>query len=180
MMNLKNSLKTPFNNIIAKRAAFSEPRLRRAAVGFMILSFLGFLDASYLTAKHFLGTPLNCSIPLFGFFEGCGTVTNSKYAVIFGVPIALLGALYYLFIFVLSAVYLDTKNQKIIFILSFFPIAGFIFSLGLIYLQIFVINALCFYCVASAIISTLLFILGAYMIYCYNTVDGKYGISKYE
>jgi uncharacterized membrane protein len=147
-MDLKSLLKKPFNNNLLIGT-------RWLIAGFIILSFLGFLDASYLAAKYYLGTPLNCSI-----FEGCETVTTSKYAVVFNVPLALIGALYYLFIFILSAMYFDFRNYKIIFVLSFFSIFGFLFSLWLVYLQIFVIEAICFYCVVSAAISTSLFILG--------------------
>lgn len=52
-------------------------------LGFLILGFLGFLDATYLTVKHYLGTPINCSI-----FEGCEKVTTSQYATVGGVPVS--------------------------------------------------------------------------------------------
>jgi uncharacterized membrane protein len=59
--------------------------------GLIVVSFLGFLDATYLAAKHYLGAPIACSI-----FEGCEKVTTSQYAAVFNIPVALLGALYYL------------------------------------------------------------------------------------
>ena len=63
---------------------------------FLPVSFLGFIDASYLTIKHFVGTPLPCSV-----LKVCEEVTTSQYSVIGGVPVAMLGAIYYLAIFVL-------------------------------------------------------------------------------
>lgn len=120
-----------------------------------ILSFAGFLDASYLTFKHYSGTPINCAI-----FNGCEEVTTSQYATIGSIPVALLGAIYYAAIFLLIIAYLDTKN------LNFFKLAilltplGFLTSLGLVYLQLFVIKAICLYCMVSAVDSTLLFIAG--------------------
>lgn len=122
---------------------------------FLTLSLLGFLDASYLTLKYYQGEAPTCA-----FFKGCDIVTTSKYATIFGVSIALLGAIYYLALFILSVLYLDTKNPRFIKIGAIIAGGGFLFSLWLIYLQLFVINALCIYCLVSALSSTALFLAG--------------------
>ncbi len=122
---------------------------------FIILSFIGFLDAAYLTAVHYLGITPNCTI-----LEGCETVTTSKYATVFGVPIALFGAMYYLSVFLLSVIYFDNKNEKVLLLAAYLTPLGFLASLVLIYLQLFVIYAICLYCIVSAATSTLLFILG--------------------
>lgn len=123
----------------------------------LILSFLGFLDASFLTVKHYLGLRIGCS--LFNI-NGCDVVTKSPYAAVGPIPIALLGALYYVFIFVLTILYWDLKKEKIILFIARFSIVGFVISLLLVFLQIFVIKAICLYCVGSAITSTLIFLLG--------------------
>jgi len=123
--------------------------------GFIIFSFIGFLDATYLTSQHFLGTEVKCIIT-----TGCEEVTNSKYSVVFGVPLALLGALYYLTVLVLSLAYADTQAKKIMVLMPFLTATGFLASVYLVYLQLFVIDAICFYCMMSAGTSTLLFILG--------------------
>ena len=123
--------------------------------GFVILSFIGFLDATYLTAKHYLGIPINCSL-----FEGCEKVTSSQYATIFDIPVSLAGAGYYLLIFVLMIAYLDTKKERILYFISRLALLGFIASLWFLYLQLFVIKAICLYCMISFTTSTLLFILG--------------------
>jgi|SRR3989344_544084 len=122
---------------------------------FLTLSLLGFLDASYLAIKYYQG-----EVPTCAFFQGCDVVTTSEYAAIFGISIALLGAIYYLSLLILSIIYLDTKNPRFIKIGAVIAGGGFLFSLWLIYLQIFVLNALCLYCIISAISSTSLFIIG--------------------
>ncbi|MDA1060357.1 MAG: vitamin K epoxide reductase family protein [bacterium] len=125
----------------------------------IIISFIGFLDTSYLTISHYTGLDLGCSIT-----KGCESVTTSAYSVIYGIPLSLLGLLYYFTILFLSLLYYDTKNRKI---LSFIPpltTVGFLFSLWLVYLQIFVIEAICQYCMLSAITSTILFILGLFVL----------------
>ena len=122
--------------------------------GFVILSFIGFLDATYLTVKHYLGVPINCSL-----FEGCEEVTSSQYATILDVPVSLVGIGFYLLIFVLMIAYLDTKKERILYFISRLTFLGFIASLWFLYLQLFVIKAICLYCIISFTTSTLLFIL---------------------
>lgn len=125
----------------------------------VVISFIGFLDAAYLTIQHYQAG----IIPCVGF-TGCEQVTTSKYATLWNVPIALFGAVYYLIILLSAIFFVDTKNRKALLILSFLPMAGFAASLVLVYLQIFVIKALCTYCVVSALSSTILFILGLKLI----------------
>lgn len=125
---------------------------------FVIIGFLGFLDATFLTAEHYLSSFLNC--PLFG---SCEKVTMSPYAVVSGIPVALFGSIYYLAIFILSIAYFDTGRARILRFAADLTLLGLIASLWFLYLQLFVIKALCFYCLISALTSTLLFILGLFM-----------------
>lgn len=124
-------------------------------VSFIILSLLGFADSAYLTAKHYLRTPLPCFITV-----RCDVVTNSVYATVGPIPVALLGALYYLTIFILAAYALWLGSQKTIRLAAFLTPLGLLASLYFVYIQLFVLHAICIYCVVSAISSTLLFILG--------------------
>jgi uncharacterized membrane protein len=156
MKSLETSSVRPFHKAQDKRLAVIPKWIIFALI---FVSFIGFLDATYLTAKHYLGTPLECSI-----FEGCERVTTSPYATVFGIPVALLGALYYLFIFILSVAYLDTKRSLFISIIPPFTAMGLLASVWFIYLQLFVIKAICIYCVVSAVTSTALFILGIFVI----------------
>ncbi|HYC83455.1 MAG TPA: vitamin K epoxide reductase family protein [Candidatus Paceibacterota bacterium] len=119
-----------------------------------ILSFIGFLDAAYLTAKHYIGGALPCLIT-----SGCDTVTTSAYSALFGIPIALFGALYYLSVFIAAIVLLDSGSRFARYYIFLATPFGFLVSLWLIYLQAFVLNAFCSYCLLSAATSTLLFIL---------------------
>lgn len=121
----------------------------------IIVSFLGFLDASYLTIAHYTGSQLNCSI-----IKGCDQVTTSSYSEIFGIPVALLGMFYYLTVLLLTLFYFDSKNQTILKLIFPLTCLGLIASAWFMYAQIFIIKALCQYCIVSAITSTTLFILG--------------------
>jgi len=118
----------------------------------LVIAIIGFIDATYLTVNHYNGTDLVC-----GTSGGCTVVTTSTYSQIFGIPVALFGSLYYFFVASLSLAYLQQKNSLILKMLTYIPIIGFLMSGWFVYLQLYVINAICFYCMGSAITSTLLF-----------------------
>ncbi|MEK9183986.1 MAG: vitamin K epoxide reductase family protein, partial [Patescibacteria group bacterium] len=93
--------------------------------------------------------------------DGCDTVTTSKYSAVAGMPVALMGAIYYLVIFILAISYLESKKDRLAFLISRFTIIGFLASLWFVYLQVFVLKALCLYCLFSALTSTALFAISA-------------------
>jgi uncharacterized membrane protein len=119
-----------------------------------LLSFIGFLDASYLTASHYGATELAC-----GLSGGCDTVTTSEYSTVFGIPVALGGALFYFSVLIFSLLFIDTKNKKFLLPIVFLTPLGFLSSVWFVYLQLYVIEAICYYCMGSATTSTLLFLL---------------------
>lgn len=125
----------------------------------LVVSFFGFLDAVYLTAQHYSDTPLICST-----VGGCNQVITSKYATIGHIPVALIGSIFYLTIFILGNIYASTRKKRVKTFLSYLTIAGFLTSLWFVYLQLFVIRAICFYCIVSAATSSILFIAGMHMI----------------
>ena len=121
------------------------------------IGLLGLMDATFLTMKHFQGITPGCSAVF-----GCGDVLTSQYSQILGIPTSLLGALYYLTIIVISLVYINKGDNKLLKYVSYLTIIGFIFSIFLVYIQLFVIGSICIYCMFSALTSTVLFILGMY------------------
>ena len=129
-----------------------------------LLSFLGLMDASYLAAKHYSGTIPPCAI-----VKGCEAVTTSQYAVInlpiidIGISVALLGAIYYLVVLIISIVIIDTKNDWLKKFLAKFSILGLLASIWFISLQLFVIKALCLYCLVSAFSSTAIFVTAIFL-----------------
>lgn len=124
-------------------------------IALIAVAVTGFGDATYLTVKHYGNSAITCAIG-----EGCETVTTSKYSTLFGFPISLFGALYYLTILLLLIAYFDTRKTGLLKMAARFSVIGFLVSLGLVSLQVFVIRAICFYCMISAASSTVIFILG--------------------
>lgn len=133
--------------------------LPKAIIGLLLLvSFIGFVDAAYLTVQHYLGAPPACSI-----FEGCEKVTTSRYATLLGLPVALLGTVYYLVIFLALVAYLDRRREIFVLCAAAITPVGLAASAWFVFLQIFVIEAICPYCMVSALASTVLFVLGVWV-----------------
>jgi len=151
---------TNLEPLSSKPALLQSPRISRGlAVAFIVISFFGFLDSAYLTVEHYRG-----AIPPCGIIEGCETVTTSSYSQILGVPVALGGAIFYLLIFILSILRFERENDKFLKIASYLTPLGFIASLWFLYLQLFVIQAICIYCLFSTLTSTTLLIFGIVLI----------------
>lgn len=138
----------------------------------LILSLIGLLVSAYLSYSKLSGIPVKCSL-----LTGCETVEQSSYSMIFGIPVAVLGLVFYLSL-IISTFFRVNINYKDL-ISKFVLIAtafGFIFSLYLTYLELYVIFAICAYCVLSALVSTGLFFVSIYE----NIVDNKFLIKKEE
>ncbi len=118
-----------------------------------ILSFLGFLDATYLTILHYKQSIPPCTV------GSCETVLTSQYSTLFGIPTALFGSLFYVSIIILSL--LIITNYKKYFVKLFYLLVsvGFGFSLFLLYVQGVILNSFCQYCLLSFATSAGIFIL---------------------
>jgi dihydroorotate dehydrogenase len=126
----------------------------------LVLGILGIWDASYLTYEHYSNIIPPCTINHFlPFFSDCGLVLRSQYAVIFGIPLALLGLIHYTILTLVIGLAI-IFNKKLWWFWTFFQsVIGAFFSLYLMYLQIFVIQNICIYCTGSALISFLIFLI---------------------
>ncbi len=116
----------------------------------LFFSLVGLGVAGYLLYVYTFGLPLPCSS------SGCEVVRFSKYSKIFGVTVPLYGVMFYLGILGISGLALVKKPYaKPLLLLG--TTTGFLFSLYFTGLELFVIKAICNWCVVSAIISTILY-----------------------
>lgn len=122
---------------------------------FLTVASLGLLDAGYLTAKHYLNFPVPCSIT-----NGCEEVLTSRFAVIGGIPTALFGALYYLFVLGATAFIFLRKKPVLFQLLLLLNELGALISLVLVLIQFLDLHAYCLYCLLSAFLSFTLLIVG--------------------
>lgn len=89
--------------------------------------------------------------------HGCQTVAESSYSHLLGVNIAIFGIVGY--VVLLAAALLRGDGARMTgFLVS---LIGFGYSLYLTYLELFTIDAICQWCVASAVLMTLLFAINA-------------------
>jgi uncharacterized membrane protein len=141
----------------APSAAPSRPRsgadrARALTVAIAALGAVGVGIAGYLTYVHYAGID-----PIFtGGGGGCHTVQSSSYAELAGIPVAVLGLAGYLAI--LAS--LRVPGERGATATALLALVGFGFSAYLTYLELFEIDAICQWCVASAVVMTLLAVLG--------------------
>ena len=111
------------------------------------VALIGLGIAVYLTVVHYSGGVSVCAIA-----HGCETVQKSRYASLAGVPVALLGALGY--VGILVTLLRDDETARMA--TAFLALLGFGFSAWLTFVEIDKLNAICIWCVGSAICMTIL------------------------
>jgi len=128
------------------------PAANRLTTVSFALAVGGVAVAAYLTLVHYRDELLVCST------GGCETVQKSPYAEIRGIPVALLGLGMYIVItglLVLRQIRPERADQTTLAIFGL-ALAGTVFTIYLTYLELFVIDAICQWCVLFAIITWVL------------------------
>lgn len=124
------------------------------------VALIGLGDSIYLTIHHLTGEKVPCSV-----VEGCEQVLSSSYAEIAGIPLATFGAAAYFVAFSLAI--LAAFGNRLTWTLFGVQVALMaIFTAWLVYLQAFVIEAFCQFCLLSA--GTTLILLTIYLISKYS------------
>lgn len=122
-----------------------------------LLALAGTMLSLYLVLQRmgFLG-PLVC-----GPGHGCETVQASRYSELFGIPVAAYGLGGYLVMMLIAMMGMQGSAAESPIptrLLALFSGIGFLFTCYLTGLELFVIHAICRWCVGSAVIITLLFV----------------------
>ncbi|MEX2157441.1 MAG: vitamin K epoxide reductase family protein [Gemmatimonadales bacterium] len=122
-----------------------------------LLALVGFFVALYLWL-HQIGVSgeLKCGT------GGCDTVQASRWARFLGIPVAAYGVVGYAAILAVALAALRpaalTRRGPML-VLAALATGGLLFTLYLTYLELFVIHAICRWCVASAVIITAIWIV---------------------
>jgi uncharacterized membrane protein len=124
-------------------------RLRLAAIA---CSVLGLGVAGYLTYVHYAGISPVCEIA-----HGCEKVQTSEWSKLGGIPVALLGLLGYAGILAATLV----RGEAALTAAAGLALVGAGFSGYLTYREVFTIDAICIWCVASAALMTSLAVITA-------------------
>lgn len=121
------------------------------------LALIGVLVAIYLTLYK-LGAigHLACGI------GSCERVNTSRWAIFLGAPVAVWGLAFYAATFVVALVGTAatwSERREISVLLTAMSATGVVFSAWLTYIELYVIGAVCRYCVVSAVIVTLILLV---------------------
>lgn len=112
-----------------------------------VLSLFGLADAIYLTIGHVTGQTVRCTI-----VAGCSEVLSSPYAIVAGMPLAMVGAAAYFSVFSLAT--LAAFGYRVAAtLLKLLVVLMVAVSIWLTYLQAFVIRQFCQYCLFSAAVT---------------------------
>ncbi|MET7281592.1 vitamin K epoxide reductase family protein [Kribbella sp. NPDC005582] len=122
------------------------------------ISAVGVLVSAYLTYEHFTaGTTLAC--PETGVVN-CMKVTSSSYSKLFGVPVAVLGLLFFIGMTALSVpAFWRTASPWPSRARLAGVVVGVVFVLYLVWAELFRINAICLWCTVVHALTLILFAL---------------------
>jgi uncharacterized membrane protein len=128
--------------------------IRRQAI--VLLALVGLLVATYLWLYKIgvLGE-LQCGT------GSCEYVQTSRYAELFGLPVAFYGVVGYAALFGVGIAGLQPRfatNRRVGTVLAVLATVGFAFSLYLTAIELFVLHAICRWCVVSAVIMTAIWV----------------------
>lgn len=124
--------------------------------GCVVLAILGAVDAIYLLIYKFTGNDQMCMES-----SGCHDVNFSPFSEIYGIPVSVFGIVANLVILCILFLERRLKVARKNGPLAIFGISlgGVFFTAYLTYLEIYIIHGICPFCLAAAILITLLFIL---------------------
>ncbi|HLC19636.1 MAG TPA: vitamin K epoxide reductase family protein [Candidatus Nanoarchaeia archaeon] len=121
------------------------------------LSIIGILISVYLTYLHYVPEKLNTSFCNLSNYLSCSTVNKSSYAVFLGIPVAIIG----IFGFLLILYYSMSKRQYAPVVLFYSSALGLLFMLYLLVAELFIIKALCIFCIAVLLVILAIFLIVA-------------------
>jgi uncharacterized membrane protein len=121
---------------------------RRLRTAIAVLAVAGIGIAAYLTYVHYADVDAFC----VAGGGGCHKVQTSDYAELAGIPVAVLGLIGY--VLILASLWIPGDTGRLSG--AVLALSGFGFSAYLTYRELFTIDAICQWCVASAIVMTAL------------------------
>ena len=111
-----------------------------------ILAVGGLIIAGYLLTVRLLG-----GAPACGPVQGCDTVAASEYATVLGLPVALYGVAFSLALVAATLVWWRRGDRRALYVAYGLGLLGVVAVAYLTYLELFVIHAICIWCVSYAI-----------------------------
>jgi uncharacterized membrane protein len=124
------------------------------------LDLLGLIVAGYLSVVEIGG-----GVPVCGPIKGCEEVARSEYAWIGPIPVAIFGVLLSIALLVLALAWWRTNIYGLLLAHYGLSLVGVIFDGYFLYLQVFVIGAVCIWCLTYEITLLLRFLIAFFVWY---------------
>jgi uncharacterized membrane protein len=152
-----------------------DPGQRGPAVWMQITTFVlalaGLGVSVYLTISHFAKVPLACSD---SGLVNCAKVTSSPQSYVFGIPVAMLGLAFFVFVAAIMSPWAWQAARREVHLLR---IASMVVGIGmviyLVYAEFIIIGSICLYCTSVHVITFVLFVLTAFGAAIWGTKPGE-------
>ena len=129
------------------------------AIILAVLDVIGLLVAGYLSVVELSG-----DVPACGILPGCAEVARSQYNNFLGIPVAVFGVVLSVTLLSLALAWWKTDIYGLLLGHYALSLVGVMFDGWFLYLQVFVIGAVCIWCVTYEV-SLLLRFLVALIVY---------------
>jgi uncharacterized membrane protein len=124
----------------------------------LVLSFAGFLISFYLTLNHYRNTVPPCYV-----VTGCESVVTSRYSTIAGIPVALLGAIFFGGMFYLTIALATVRHRWVKRAYDVLSMVGALGAILLFLIQAVILEAYCSYCLTTEIVALSMWGLGLFL-----------------
>ena len=111
-----------------------------------VLDVIGLAIALYLSVVELQG-----GVPVCGPIKGCEEVARSEYSRIGGIPVAVFGVGLSLLLLTLAIAWWRTDLYALLLAHYGLSLAGVIFEVYFLYIQVFVLGAVCIWCTSYGI-----------------------------
>jgi len=125
-----------------------------------VLDVVGLLVAGYLSVVELSG-----NVPSCGLISGCEEVARSQYNNFLGIPVAVFGVVLSVALLSLALAWWKTDIYGLLLGHYALSLVGVIFDGWFLYLQVFVIQAVCIWCVTYEVSLLLRFLIALVVYY---------------
>ena len=130
--------------------------IRRSGLVMTVLAIVGLAAAAYLAVTKLLG-----QAPACGPLHGCEDVAASAYSELYGIPVAVFGVAFSIVLTVLCIAWWRDGDRRALLGAYGLGLLGCFVVAGLTYVELFVIHAICVYCVTYALTVVAGFVVAA-------------------
>jgi uncharacterized membrane protein len=136
-----------------------------------VLALAGLGVSTYLTVAHFTESTLAGCSEKAGLVN-CTKVTTSAQSYVFGIPVAVLGLVFFLFMVAIMSPWAWRSARREVHLIRLASVvAGVGFVLYLLYAELFIIGSICLYCTGVHVITFVLFALTAFAAAVWGSVS---------